>query len=413
MIGINSQRLHESLQTMGQIGSKPARQGITRLALSDEDRQGRDLFVKWLTEAGLDVRVDPVGNIWGIRSGKDITARPVMAGSHLDTVRNGGIYDGALGVLAGLEVIRTLNDNRVITEKPVAVTAFTNEEGARFQPDMMGSMFAAGVLDLDNALLSSDDDGITVQQALENIGYSGQDRLEASAYLELHVEQGPQLDLEGVQIGVVQGIQGIAWWQGAYTGEANHAGTTPLEYRKDSLLAASELCLSLRSLAEELGNSTRTTMGRLHPLPDVVNVIPSKSWFTIDLRQYDIRLFETAKKKVESLVSEIAEKHGLEYSLEQRVDALPIRFPLSMAHMVERVARKNGYSYRNMPSGAGHDAQFMHRICPSAMIFVPSSGGRSHCPEEFTSREDIDRGADVLLRSMLELAGDISGRGSS
>lgn len=404
MIRINSERLKRSLEEMGEVGLEEPGSGRTRLALSDEDKRGRDLFIKWIREADLKVGIDPIGNIWGIRKGKDMDARPVMAGSHLDTVNNAGMFDGVLGVLAGLEVIRTLNDHNVITEKPVAVAAFTNEEGARFQPDMMGSMYAAGVLELDKALVSSDDNGITVDRALEYTGYSGTDKLEASAYLELHVEQGPVMDSDKMEIGVVQGIQGIAWWQVRYRGEANHAGTTPLEYRKDSLLAAAELCCELRKLAENMGHNTRTTVGRLHPCPDVVNVIPSETWFTIDFRQYERNLFDEGKSRVESLVIEIAEKHGLDFQMEQRVDALPIRFPLSMVHLVERVARKNGYRYMNIPSGAGHDAQFMHRICPAAMIFIPSIGGRSHCPEERTEWEDVYRGADVLLKSILELA---------
>lgn len=408
MISINSERLKRSLEEMGEIGLNDPGAGRTRLTLSQEDREGRNLFVRWLEEAGMRICIDPVGNIWGIRKGRDMKAKPVMAGSHLDTVKNAGMFDGALGVLAALEVIRTLNDRNICTEKPLAVAAFTNEEGARFQPDMMGSMFAAGLLDLEKALGSMDDDHVTVGMALQDMGYSGNDRLEASAYLELHVEQGPVLHREGMDIGIVQGIQGIAWWYGTYTGEANHAGTTPLEYRKDSLLAAAELCCELRKLAEELGNDSRSTVGRLHPLPDVVNVIPAETWFTIDFRQYDKNLFERGKERVESLVAEIAEKHGLDFHLEKRVDAIPIRFPLSMVHLVERVARKNGYSYMNLPSGAGHDAQFMHRLCPTAMIFVPSIGGRSHCPEERTDWKDVDRGADVLLKSMLELAGQVS-----
>ncbi len=405
LIRIDRKRLKMSLLEMGEIGHTASGEGRTRLALTEEDREGRFLFVKWLKAEKLEVCIDPVGNIWGIRQGKDGSLAPVIAGSHLDTVQNAGMFDGALGVLGGLEVIRTLNDHGIETEKPVAVAAFTNEEGARFQPDMMGSMYVSGELDLESVYNSTDDDGVNVETALKNIGYIGRDNLEASAYLELHVEQGPLLFREHVQTGVVQGIQGIAWWKGIFRGETNHAGTTPLEYRKDTLLAVSELCCRLRELASKLGNNTRTTMGRIHPFPDIVNVIPGRTTFTIDLRQYNQEIFEKGKIRVEQLVNEVSEKHGLCCSLEQVVNASPVVFPLSMTELVNRAADKCGYKHIALPSGAGHDAQFMHRICPSGMIFVPSIEGRSHCPEEKTDWDDAAAGVDILLHSILELAG--------
>ena len=400
---ITPERLLRSLDEMGAVGAHPGRPGRTRLTLSDEDRAGRDLFVKWLREERLDVVIDPIGNICGVRPGRDPNAKPIVMGSHLDTVCDAGAYDGAFGVLAGLEVIRTLNDHGVETQQPVAVAAFTNEEGARFQPDMMGSLYVSGLLDIDRACRAMDDDGISVREELDRIGYSGKGRIEASAYLELHVEQGPVLDREKIQIGIVRGIQGISWWYGHFGGEANHAGTTPLEYRKDALLAASDLCCELRALALELGSGTVATMGRIRVVPDVVNVIPSEAFFTIDFRQYDDDLFERGKRRVEDLVRRIAEKHCVPFELEQKVDALPVRFLPFMTQVVERAARGLDLSTLFMPSGAGHDAQFMHRVCPTAMIFVPSIGGRSHCPEERTEPEDLVNGANVLLRCVLEI----------
>ena len=392
------------MESMGHIGVTEGQPGRTRLALTREDKEGRDLFVSLLEEEDLHVHIDAIGNIWGIRPGY-IEAAPVMMGSHLDTVAHAGMFDGALGVLAGLEVIRTLNERNIRTRKPLAVASFTNEEGARFQPDMMGSLVASGNCALEEALAAVDDNGIRVKDALEEIGYAGKDRLRASSYLELHVEQGPVLERENVEIGVVKGIQGIAWWHGTFRGEANHAGTTPLEYRKDSLLAVSELCCEMRGLAEKIGEGALTTVGRVHPYPDIINVIPAETWFSLDFRHSNRVLFEEGKKSVEDLVRHMADKHGVALEFDQVANAMPVSFPLSMIQMVQRYAHKSGYSWMPIVSGAGHDAQFMHRMCPSAMIFVPSAGGRSHCPEEHTSWEDIKKGADILLLCALEMAG--------
>jgi len=400
---VDGRRLEESLRAMGRIG-RSSGGGVTRLALSDADREARDLLVSWFRGEGLDVRVDPVGNIFAVRGGASDSATVVM-GSHLDTVRDAGIFDGALGVLGALEAVRTLNEEKVETEKPVAIAVFTNEEGARFQPDMMGSMVRAGKMSLGDALAAVDDDGASVREELKRIGYAGTDTLEPGCYLELHVEQGPVLHSRGLQIGVVEGVQGIAWWHGRYEGEANHAGTTPLELRRDALLGAADLCLGLRALAEKLGGGSVATMGRLRPAPDVINVVPGVADFTIDFRQVERGLFEEGRRRVEALVREVAGRHGLSWSLRVSADAKPVRFDPGMVGLVESKARGLGLSYARMPSGAGHDAQFMSYICPTAMVFVPSIGGRSHCPEEETGIGDCVNGAQVLLECALELAG--------
>ncbi len=404
MLRVNSDRLRKSLEEMGQIGYGGPGKGVSRLALSDEDKRARDLFVSWLKEAGLEVIVDPIGDIFGLREGS-IDAPPVMAGSHLDTVREGGAFDGALGVLGALEAIRTLNDYGIRTRKPVAVACFTDEEGARFQPCMLGSGVVAGLMTLQEAYAKKDDAGISVEAELERIGYKGNKWLKPVAYFELHVEQGPVLDAKGISIGVVEGIQGIAWWQGKYQGEANHAGTTPLDMRRDALLGAAELVCSVRRLAEEMGHDTRTTVGRLHPHPDIINVVPGQASFTIDLRQYDEALYEDGKKRAEALVAQAASNHRLEYELEMVGDAKPVHFDPAMVNLVEEMAREAAFSYMRLPSGAGHDAQYMHSICPTAMIFVPSIGGRSHCPQELTDFDDAAKGATVLANAMLRLAG--------
>jgi len=399
---LDGARLERSLREMGGVGAAPSG-GVNRLALSDADKEARDLLASWFRELNLEVKIDPIGNIFAIRRGRE-DSKPVVMGSHIDTVRDGGIYDGALGVLGGLEVLRSLDDAGVETVKPVTVAAFTNEEGARFQPDMMGSMVFTGKLGVEEAYASRDDDGVTVGQELDRIGYRGDDSLEPLCYLELHVEQGPLLHSRGLQIGVVEGVQGIAWWHGGYVGEANHAGTTPLDHRKDALLGAADLCVGLRALAEELGRGSVATMGRLRPVPDVINVVPGGAEFTVDFRQYDSGLFAEGERRVEALVQRVAERHGLGWSLRQSADAQPVRFDEAMVNLVESKARELGLSYTRMPSGAGHDAQFMSYVCPTAMIFVPSVGGRSHCRDERTDPRDCENGARVLLECVLDLS---------
>ena len=399
---VDGGRLEKALREMGEVGATPSG-GVSRLALSDADKEARDLLVSWFRALNLEVKIDPIGNIFAVRRGHEDSA-PVVMGSHIDTVRDAGIFDGALGVLGALEVLRTLDDADVETVKPVAVAAFTNEEGARFQPDMIGSMVFTGKLGVEEAYASRDDDGVTVGQELSRIGYKGEDSLTPSCYLELHVEQGPLLHSRGLQIGVVEGVQGIAWWHGGYVGEANHAGTTPLDHRKDALLGAADLCVSLRALAEELGRGSVATMGRLRPVPDVINVVPGGAEFTVDFRQYDRELFIEGKRRVESLVREAADRHGLSWSLRQSADAQPVRFDDAMVDLVESKARELGLSYRRMPSGAGHDAQFMSYVCPTAMVFVPSVGGRSHCRDERTDPRDCENGARVLLECVLDLS---------
>ena len=397
---IDGDRLWNTLMEMGQVGRE--QKGVNRLALNDANKDARDLFSGWLREEGLEVKVDRIGNIFGVRQGTDPSLLPVVVGSHLDTVRAAGVFDGALGVLSGLEIIRVLNEENIDTERALAVAVFTNEEGARFQPDMMGSMVFTGQLDVEKAWTAVDDDGVTVKDELKRIGYMGTDEIDAGYYFELHVEQGPVLHKEEFNLGVVEGVQGMAWWDGEYTGEANHAGTTPLHLRKDALLAAAELCLKLRETAEKLGKGSVATMGRLHPKPDIRNVVPGGAFFTIDFRQYENILFEEGQKIVANLIRKVSEEHALDYSLTQTVDAKPVRFDPGMTELVERKAKELGLSYTVMYSGAGHDAQFMSIVCPTAMIFVPSIEGRSHCPEERTLRSDCVNGANVLLNCVIE-----------
>jgi N-carbamoyl-L-amino-acid hydrolase len=389
---------------MGKVGKKNGAKGVTRLALSDEDKHARDLLVSWFEKEDLDIKVDSIGNIFGIRSGTNPDAPLVVIGSHLDTVRSAGIYDGGLGVLSALEVVRKLNDEDVQSRYPIAVACFTNEEGARFQPAMMGSGVLSGTISLEEAKMKRDDSGISVAEALENINYKGRDSVTPGYFIELHVEQGPVLYENKINIGIVEGIQGIAWWRGEFIGEANHAGTTPIQYRKDSLLATAELYLELRKLAETHGKDSLTTMGRLNVEPDIINVIPEKVKYTIDFRQHDITTYERGKYMVENLVKKIAEKHRLDSCLVNVANIPPIRFHPKIMNLIEAETEKLNLKHIRMHSGAGHDAGSLCNICPTAMIFVPSVNGVSHSPEEKTCNKDIINGGNLLLQCILSLS---------
>lgn len=400
---INGTRLESSIREMGEIGINPETGHRARLALSDEDKAGRDLLCKWLREAGLEVRIDEIGNIFGVRAGTDKDALPVIMGSHIDSVRNAGMFDGVYGVLGGLEVVRTLNDNCIETKRPVAVAAFTNEEGARFQLDMMGSMYYAKALPLEELYAVTDDKGLTAESELKRIGYCGSETVPVGNYFELHIEQGPKLDTEGVQIGVVEGIQGLTWWSVEYTGEANHAGSTPMELRHDALFAAAEAVSSAEALIKELGNASVVTVGRIRPEPDVINIVPGKCTFTVDFRQPDADILERGRKELEKIFEDCAAKRGITCRYKRLASVPPVAFAEEMVSIVDSKARELGFTVKHMYSGACHDAQFLCPICPTSMIFVPSLKGLSHCPEEWTDFEDISNGANVLFQSVLEL----------
>lgn len=403
LLRINGKRLLDSIKEMGAIGYDPETGGRTRLAFTDGDKAGRDLLCRLMWENGMEVRIDEIGNIFGVRNGSDERELPLMIGSHIDTVRDAGMFDGVFGVLGGLEVVKTLNDNDVKTVRPLVVAAFTNEEGARFQPDMMGSLYYTGKADLKDLLSSEDDSGKTAGEELERIGYRGSNTVPVGCYLELHIEQGPRLHAEGIPIGIVEGIQGLAWWTGEYFGESNHAGSTPMNMRKDTLLAASKLALEAEKLALRIGKGSVATMGRIKPQPDIINIVPGKCSFTLDFRQFDRELFEAGKEEIEKLIVSCADERGLSYSFRKAAEAVPIVFDCEMVKTAEAKASFLGLKSIRMISGASHDAQFLSAICPSVMIFVPSAGGRSHCPEEWTGANDLENGCNVLLQTVFEL----------
>lgn len=401
---IDTLRLLRNLNDLGKIGRREGLKGVTRLALSEEDGKARDLLVQWMEEEDLAVTVDPIGNIFGVREGSNPALKPVLMGSHIDTVIDAGIYDGAYGVLGALEVIRRLNEEGIETRHPLGVAAFTNEEGVRFQPDMMGSLVKSGGYPIDKAYERKDDDGVTVKDALRNIGYLGKGKVDPEAYFELHVEQGPVLHKKGVEIGVVEGVQGIAWWRVAMHGQANHAGTTPLDMRKDPMAAAAELYAGMLDYVASKGNAV-CTIGKLRLEPGAINVVPSLADFTFDYRSYDDATFSEGKAELEARLEDAARRRGLTYEKERTADFQPVHFRREMVNLVEASAHRRAHTTHRLPSGAGHDAQFMHLVCPTAMIFVPSINGVSHSPGEKTEAADLEHGANVLLDCALAKAG--------
>ena len=402
---INAERLLKRIDALSLIGATDDG-GVHRLAASATDGQARDLFANWLQEAGLTVDIDRIGNMFGTYAGREHIGA-VMSGSHLDSVANGGRLDGVLGVLAALEVIETLKDNGQVTRRPLIAAAFTNEEGARFQPDMMGSLVHAGGLEVETALATPDTDGITLGAALSDIGYRGTMECGAivpHAFVELHIEQGPVLEETGIAIGAVETLQGISWTEITIEGTANHAGTTPMNMRHDAGYCAGAVTGYVRRIAEDLGGSQVATVGTLRLEPDVINVVPGKAVMTVDLRNSDEAALQDAEARLGRFCEELAGSEGVKMHTRRLARFEPVTFDADIVKAIERAAQDVGCSFRRMASGAGHDAQMMARQCPTAMIFVPSIGGISHNPREHTEPDDLIAGANVLFHTLQELA---------
>lgn len=404
---INIERLLTRLRALADVGAIEGG-GVCRLALGPEDKAGRDLVVGWMREAGLEVTIDRIGNVIGVRPGR-LDGPPVMTGSHIDTVRTGGRYDGNLGVLAGLEVIETLNDAGVTTEHPLAVAFFTNEEGARFAPDMMGSLVYVGGLSAEQAHATIGIDGVSVGDCLRGIDYAGAEACgnpSVRAFVELHVEQGPVLEAEGADIGAVEGVQGISWTEYSIQGVSNHAGTTPMRMRHDAGFVAAAVAGEVRNIARDMGGDQVGTVGALTLQPNLVNVVANSAVLTVDLRNTDETLLRQAEQRLASFVSQLAAAEGVTVTSRVLARFEPVAFDPALVGRIERLARDHGRRVRRMPSGAGHDAQMLARVCPTAMIFVPSVGGISHNVNEYTEDSDVEAGANLLLSVLYELAGE-------
>lgn len=400
---INSRRLHERINALAEV-SPIEGGGNCRLALTDEDKDGRDLVVAWMRELDLEVTIDAIGNIigtWNVGSGQS-----VMSGSHIDTVRTGGRFDGCYGVLAALEAIETCKDANVIPPRPLAVGIFTDEEGARFAPDMLGSLVYVGGMSTEQALDVVAIDGAKLGDELVRIGYAGPTPCPGAvphAFVELHIEQGPMLEANDVRIGAVTSVQGISWQEVTILGQSNHAGTTPMSLRHDPAYVAAEITVFLRNLAKDFGGDQVCTVGKIDLHPNLTNVVPARATLTLDVRNTDEKLLQTAELKIKDFLSQIAISEGVEIKTRELARFEPVVFDDRVIDLVEEIAKEQKNSVQRMPSGAGHDAQMLARVCPAGMIFVPSVKGISHNAAEFTNEVDLNAGANILLHTMLAL----------
>jgi beta-ureidopropionase / N-carbamoyl-L-amino-acid hydrolase len=401
---IDRGRLLRRLEDLAAIG-KQSDGSCARLALTDADRDGRDLVTMWMRDLGLQVSIDTVGNVfgrWAVGEGL-----PVMVGSHIDTVRTGGAFDGNYGVLAGLEVIETCQQAGYSPRRPVTVAYFTDEEGARFAPDMLGSLVFAGGMSTEEAHDTVGTDGLRLGDELARIGYLGPVPCPGQApyaFVELHIEQGPVLDVEGIGIGAVTGVQGISWIEVTVVGQSNHAGTTPMSYRRDAGYAAARIAVKARRIALEIGGAQVVTVGKIDLHPNIVNVVAARAVLTVDLRNTNEQALQRAEAALVATLLEVAADEDVTITTRQLARFEPVVFDDRVIDLVARHAEAQGSSVLRMPSGAGHDAQMLARMCPTGMIFVPSVKGISHNPAEFTEASDLEAGANILLAVMLDLA---------
>jgi N-carbamoyl-L-amino-acid hydrolase len=403
-LAIDGDRLLRRLRELGEIGADP-RGGRTRLALTDADKAARELIVRWLSEAGAAVRIDRIGNIHGVLEGRS-DLPPIATGSHIDTVVRAGAYDGCYGVVAGIEVLQTLSAAGELPRASVAVLVFTNEEGVRFAPDLLGSRVVAENVALEDALALHSADGCSIDEELRRIGFAGSvspRELRPSHFVELHIEQGPMLEAEDLTIGIVEAVQGHSWWRVVIEGVANHAGTTPMALRRDAGATAMQLACALIRDAEERGVPNVATVGTITFEPGAINVVPGRATFTIDMRDDSVYSLRRAEQRLHEALLRL-DRAGYTTHAQCTSRHEPVVFDDELCGLLQRVAAQRGLAARRMLSGASHDAQMMAGVCPSAMIFVPSHRGISHNPAEHTEPRQLVQGADLLLHALLELA---------
>lgn len=400
---INGERLSKTLEKFADFG-RTVNNGVTRLSLTEEDRLVRDYFCSCCEELGMTIKVDDLGNIYATLAGIE-DKPPIVMGSHMDTVKKGGRFDGILGVVAGLEVVRTLVENNIKPKIPVMIVNFTNEEGARFEPSMMSSGILSGKFEKTIMPQKTDSEGTTFEEALNASGYAGEveSRLkEATAFLELHIEQGPILERESLTIGVVECVLGMVCYEIEVTGESDHAGTTPMNMRKDAFFTTNSLITEARQKLGMLDDDLVFTMGRVNVFPNIHTVIPNKVIFSLEARHKDPKTIRQVEEIIEGLTTP-GSKDGCEIQVTKLWDRDTVWFDKSICDLLEQSTNSLGLSYKRMVSGAGHDAQFIASYIPTAMVFVPSINGKSHCEEELTTWEDCEKGVNVILETVLAI----------
>lgn len=410
LLGINENRLWDRIHTMAQIGGTQ-KGGVCRVALSDEDKKGRDLFIEWCEALGCTVRIDLMGNIFARRAGDQEHLPPLLIGSHLDSQPTGGKYDGAYGVLAGLEIFETLNDHKITTQFPIELVSWTNEEGARFSPAMLSSGVFADVFSLEYAYSRTDKEGKTVAQELERIGYKGQDPIAKNTYFasfELHIEQGPILEAAKKSVGVVTGVQGIRWYDLIVVGEETHAGPCPMTLRKDPVQKAMFLLQEIYGLVNDFGEDTRVTIGDITTTPGVRNTVPGKIAVTVDIRHPDPETLEKMHRQLQTITKREHGNNGVSVVLKEVWHSPPVRFNTHCINAVRTAVKTLKVPSLEMVSGAGHDAVYLSKIMPTSMIFIPCKDGISHNENESITKEDAVNGTNVLLHAILNLNSDFN-----
>ena len=406
-LAINGDRLWTSLMQMAEIGATE-KGGNNRLTLTDLDKQGRDLFVHWCEEAGCSITVDAIGNIFARRPGRNDTKPAIMMGSHLDTQPTGGRFDGVLGVLAGLEALRTLNDHDIETDAPVEVACWTNEEGSRFSPAMMGSGVFAGVFELDSILMKSDIDGAIMGNELKRIGYDGPDipgGRKVGAYFELHIEQGPILESEDKTIGVVTDAQGQRWYEITITGVESHAGPTPMPRRRDALVTSSKIIQEVNRIGHAHAPDACATVGHMQVRPNSRNVIPGEVFLSVDFRHPIDETLSTMGEQLKAFCTRVSKNDQISVEVVDFWYFPPTPFNENCINAVRNAADRAGFTHRDIISGAGHDAVYLASVAPTGMIFVPCEDGISHNEVENATPEDCAAGCQVMLHAVLEQAG--------
>jgi N-carbamoyl-L-amino-acid hydrolase len=403
---VDGDRLWDSLMEMAKIGATQ-KGGVCRLALTDLDREARDLFIDWCRQAGCTIKIDKMGNIFARRAGKDDSLAPVITGSHIDSQPTGGKFDGIYGVLSGLEVIRSLNDLKYETNRPIEVAVWTNEEGSRFAPAMVASGVFAGVFDLEYGLSRADTSGKTMGEELQRIGYAGPEEVgkrEVHAFFEAHIEQGPILENEKRTIGIVQGAQGQRWFEVTMTGQEAHAGPTPMKVRKDALVGAAHVVTAVNKIGHTNQPFACATVGMLNNSPNSRNTIPGSVFFTVDLRHPEDTILSKMAGEVKAAAEEACKTNGLTMDFKEIWYSPPVKFNADCVAAVKKGAEELGFDSMPIISGAGHDACYLSRVAPTAMVFIPCEDGISHNEIENATKGDCAAGCDVLLRAIVERA---------